>query len=80
MAKENINQNKKSRIRETPNLSTDADRRTNTERNIQEYSAVQCCALQFSAVHNSAVQCSAVQCSALHCSAAQCNPVWDPTF
>ena len=47
--------NKKSRIRETPNLSNNADRRTNTERNIKGYSAVQC-----SAEHYSEVQCSAV--------------------
>ena len=53
----------KSRIRETPNLSTDADRSTNTERSIQGHSAVQCSTEQCSAVQWSAVQCSAVQCT-----------------
>ena len=33
---------KKSRIQETLNLSTDADRSTNTERSMQGHSAVQC--------------------------------------
>ena len=58
---------------------TSADRRTDTERNIQRYSEVQCIAVQFSAVKcitvQSTVQFSAVQCSAVHYSAKQCSAV-----
>ena len=60
----------KSCIRETPNLSTDADKSTHTVQcRAVQCSVVQCSAVQYSTVHCSPVHCSAVQCRAVQCSA-----------
>ena len=59
----------KSRIRETPNLSTVADRSTNTERSIQGHSAVQCSVVQCSALFCTSLHFTALHCTALHCTA-----------
>ena len=62
--------NKKSRIRETPKLSTDADRSTNTERNIQGHGAVQCSAVHCTALHCTTLHSTSLHCPALHCTVA----------
>ena len=64
---------KNSCIRETPNLSTDADRSTNTVRSIQGHSAVQCSAVQNSALHCTALHCNALHCTPLHCTVLHCT-------
>ena len=75
---------KKSRIRETLNLSTGADRSPDTVQcsavqcSAVKCSALKCCAVQchtvpYSAVQFCAAQCSVVQCSTLKCCAFHCR-------
>ena len=63
---------KKSRIWETPNLSTDADSSIDTCLPAATANGAGNTAVQYSAVQYSEVQCSAVQCSAVQCCAVQC--------